>query len=750
MNTSRFCDECGAALPPNPKFCEECGKAVAGAPAGLTNFTRLRELYDQAQEVEPARREKWLEQQCQGDPVLLAELRGMMPREEDSFLATPAAMPPSMAPPSQPPPSAADMIGPYRVLRELGRGGMGVVYLAVRDDGAFRKNVALKVLLREQVTPEFVQRFKQERQVLAAMDHPNVARILDGGDGPDGMPYYVMEYVEGLAIDRYCDEHRLSLSGRIKIFQQVCQAVHYLHQNSILHRDLKPGNILVSNDGVVKLLDFGIAKVVGAGAYSNPDVTSVQGYPMTPTYASPEQIQGATLQKTSDIYSLGVILYLLLTGRPPYADWDDKKAKLAARQAPPSPSGNIREDLRVTPESTAQLRKAMLGELDSIILMALRYEAKERYQASSDLASDLQSFLDGHSVAAHRGTVAGRSVKLIRRQRMLVAAMLGFLVLGGFGFWQWRRAETQRSEVAAREAQLRSLLEQLESGVEPAKADAEKIKDLQALQKAFAAEFPKVAAAQPERSAQHVALLERGVKYLDRVAATGPRNADLGVELADAYQQLAVLQSAGTNATAARATAVKTYQKAAEVLNACVVLPGDTRVGDRLTVVRQRIQSLGGGELAGPAAVPANEPVEPARIPAAVAAVPGSPAPAKVVRAPALDQAPAAGIPEPAPAPRAETPAAPAPAAVSAEMQDRMASAEARVAIAETSIEPIRRTLESQGQTLAANTLSDLSAMRLRLGSAKRHLAAGNEAAAKESLAAAQAFADRVLKSVGR
>ena len=223
---------------------------------------------------------------------------------------------------------------------------MGVVFLALRDDGAFRKNVALKLLLHEQVSPEFIQRFKQERQVLAAMDHANIARILDGGDAPNGMPFYVMEFVDGLPVDDHCNTHRLGLTQRIKIFQQMCQAVHYLHQNSIIHRDLKPSNILVSNDGVVKLLDFGIAKMVGAAAYSNPDVTGVQGPPLTPNYASPEQVQGQTLQRPSDIHSLGIILYQLLTGRLPYENWEAKLAGFATRREPSPPSSNIREDLK--------------------------------------------------------------------------------------------------------------------------------------------------------------------------------------------------------------------------------------------------------------------------------------------------------------------------------------------------------------------------------------------------------------------
>ena len=752
--TARFCQECGAPLVPQSKFCEECGKPVVSG--GLTNFTRVRELFDKAVELEPSRREAWLEQQCAGDLALLAEVRGMLPRSlDDSYLERPAQLPPSLAPPSTPPPAAAGVfqtIGPYRLLRELGRGGMGVVYLAARDDGAFRKNVALKLLLREQTTPEFIQRFKQERQVLAAMDHPNVARILDAGDAPDGMPFYVMEYVEGRPVDKYCDEERLTLTARIKIFQQICQAVHYLHQNSIVHRDLKPANILVSNDGLVKLLDFGIAKVVGAGAYASPDVTSVQGYPMTPNYASPEQIQGITLQKTSDIYSLGVILYLLLTGQPPYASWADKQDKLAARQSPPPPSANIREDLRASPESTAQLRKAMLGDLDSIVLMALRYDLKERYQSAADLSNDLQRFLDGQSVTAHPDSVGRRSRRILSRKRAAIGVFAGFLALGGFGVWQWRLREGQKSESAAREAQLRQVLDQLEAAIVPDKPDSEKLQDVQKLMKAFQSEFPAIAANQARGSGPPQTLLARGVRYLDRLVAGGPRDVDLGVTVSDAYRQLGKLEE---NVSPTPAAAVQTYQKGAQVLNACLVIPGGAKAAERLVQMNQLIERLGGQAVpsSAHAADPAvAEPAEPA-VAEPVNRAP-APQPRSLPNAPKTTRTNAARQESPlAPTPMPDPPMAPRGIPSSAaldELRDRFVTVESRIAIAEQTIEPLKRQLESQGQTLNADTLTAMSSMRVRLNQAKRELAAGNEAGARESLGAAQALADRVLRTVGR
>jgi serine/threonine protein kinase len=282
------------------------------------------------------------------------------------------------------PAGAAQMIGPYRVIRELGKGGMGVVYLAVRDDGAFRKNVAIKLLRGDAVTPEFLERFRNERQVLANFDHPNIARILDGGDTTENMPYYVMEYVEGRSLDRYCDEEKLSLNDRLRLYQKLISAIHYLHQNNVVHRDLKPSNILVTADGTPKLLDFGIAKQLGPASM---ELTTAEGTPLTPAYASPEQFTGRADAK-SDIYTLGVILYLLLTGRLP----DQGTLK--------PPSESIREDYQRTQETTKQLKKRIMGDLDLVVLKAMSREPRLRYSTAQEFADDLERFLQGKPVAA--------------------------------------------------------------------------------------------------------------------------------------------------------------------------------------------------------------------------------------------------------------------------------------------------------------------------------------------------------------
>ncbi|MBZ5674608.1 MAG: protein kinase [Acidobacteriia bacterium] len=646
------------------------------------------------------------------------------------------------------------------MVRELGRGGMGVVYLAMRDDGTFRKNVAIKLLLREAVSEEFILRFKQERQVLAALDHPNIARILDGGDTSDGMPYYVMEYVEGLPLDEYCDQKGLSVTGRIRIFQQVCGAVEYLHQNSIVHRDLKPSNILVSNDGSVKLLDFGIAKLMGAAAFANPNLTSAMGSPMTPTYASPEQISGVTLQKTSDVYSLGAILYRMLTGRLPYEGVDEKLQKLFTRQAPPAPSGNIRQDLRAGGDTTAGLRRVMLGEIDSIVLKSLEFDPKNRYQSAAEFRDDLQRFVDGQPVLAHHTSVANRSFKLLKRKRAMVAVLAAFIVLAGFGVWQWRRMAVEQSGVAAREAHLRSLLDQVEAHLDqpsatpqPASPEvlAQRTQDVQLVKTAFATDFPAVVAAKPGPNAARDALLDRGVRYLDRAHSTPVRSSNLDTEVAEAYQQFGILQENTADPKAGgRQAAVKTYQKASEVL---VVLaaenPDDARARDRLAMVNQRIVALGGQAVNAPVeaapVVPDVPAPEPEKTPLPVTA---PKAPPQTKSAP-----PVAVTPAPVPAPEPVKPA-PAPAglsaAVRAELNDRMINATSKVLGAEQAIEPIRQNLAGRGQVLNSDTQNAMVQMRNRLDKAKAEIAAGDAEGAKDDMAAAEAFATRVLRTAGR
>ncbi len=724
---AQICENCGAQVAPENKFCQGCGRPVAPAPVQTSTVeaadqhSRLKKLYHQALQVDPAQRDEFLVSMCEGDTALLAEIRRIF-----ANLAASQSQPSSTL--NAPVESQAELIGAYRVLRELGRGGMGVVYLAVRDDGAFRKNVALKLLLRECVTTEFISRFKQERQVLAAMDHPNIARILDGGDTTDGMPYYVMEFVEGQALDRYCDQQRVSLSGRLKLMQQVCLAVDYLHQNSILHRDLKPSNILVSSDGVVKLLDFGIAKVVGAGSYANPELTTAQGHPMTPTYASPEQISGVTLQKTSDIYSLGAILYTLLTGRSAYNDLDEKLAKIAAGETPTKPSTNIRQDLR-SAETTAQFRRAMMGELDSIVLKAMQIDPKNRYQSAAELAQDLQRFMEGGQVTAYHTSAAVRSVKLLKRKSLAIAMACLILALAGFGAWAWLRLERQKAEAAANQARLSGLIDQLETRADKTAAP---VQDVNQFKAAFQKDFSS--------AADHDVLLVKGVQYLDRVSAEAPANPDLSSAVGDAYEQLGTLQESTPKA------ALATYQKAANHL-AGVAGSGSKeaeQAKQQLAHVNARIRALGG------ATVALREEQPPSMTPAPVPATETQTV--QATNDPVVKEKPRRTAPIAVQQAVVETPPPPQPTqpVISADTQDQLTAVAAKVDAAEQAIAPLRQSLAQQGQTLNADTLARISRMHSSLNRAQRAVAAGNEADAKESLAAAEALAAKLLASVGR
>jgi serine/threonine protein kinase len=643
-------------------------------------------------------------------------------------------------------------IGAYRVVRELGRGGMGVVYLAVRDDGAFRKNVALKLLLRDQVSDEFILRFRQERQVLAAMDHPNIARILDGGDTSDGMPYYVMEYVEGVPLDQYCDQQRLSLTGRLHLFQGVCQAVNYLHQNAIVHRDLKPSNILVSKDGQVKLLDFGIAKMMGAALASQPELTTAQRGPMTPTYASPEQIAGATLQGTSDIYALGAILYNLLTGRSAYQGIDDKLAKIAAGTPPPPPSANIREDLKSS-ETTQQLRRAMMGELDDIVLMAMRFDPRERYQSAADFANDVQAFMDQRPVKAHQISGAARSLRVLKRKRAMVAAILAFVALGSFAGWEAYRNQTQKNAVAAREMELRAVLDQLEAKLGPPNAPngpatrptTEVIADIARLRTAFDKTYTAVVSQKPEPNADRDSLLARGVKYLDRVQ-TQQSDPNLGYEVAGAYQQFGLLQE---NTGVVKQNAVETYKKSSDVLTAiCLANPGNTAAQQRLVAVNSRLKSLG----AEPAPAPPTPPKD-TEPPAVVAPEEIKPVVRKDDRK-GPDVTPAPPVVVPVTPPPVVQPPPPSKPAVDPqelnEVQDRLISVSAKVAGAEQQIGQLRVSIQKTGQALNPDTEANVARMKSMLDRAKRDIAAGNLAAAKEDLDASDAYASRVMRVLGR
>jgi len=335
-----------------------------------------------------------------------------------------------------------DRIGPYRILRTLGAGGMGEVYLAERADAQFEQQVAIKVVHGGALAVGMHSRLKLERQILAQLDHPNIAHLLDGGALPDGSAYIVMEYVDGIAIDAFCDSNRLDITARLKLFQTVCGAVHYAHQNLIVHRDLKPSNILVTATGVPKLLDFGIAKLLDdrQAARHTLAVTQADIRIMTPDHASPEQVRGQAITTSSDVYVLGVLLYKLLCGSGPFFISSLRLSEIEraiCEKDPPPPSDLVSANDSPEPRAIAdarnstasRLRRTLQGDLDNIVLMAMRKEPDRRYASAQQMASDIQRHLDGMPVIARGDTLSYRSAKFVRRHWLPVAASLSAVLM---------------------------------------------------------------------------------------------------------------------------------------------------------------------------------------------------------------------------------------------------------------------------------------------------------------------------------
>jgi eukaryotic-like serine/threonine-protein kinase len=313
-----------------------------------------------------------------------------------------------------------DCIGPYRVLRTIGYGGMGAVYLGERDDPHLL--AAIKVVAGGFVGSDRLRRFIDERQILASLDHPGIARLLDGGVTADGAPWFAMEYVDGTPIDRYCAEHAPAVDARLELFLQVCDAVQYAHGNLVVHRDLKPSNILVTADGRVKLLDFGIAKLIAPEGSTAAALTRTGSIPMTPAYASPEQIRGEAVSTAGDVYALGVLLYELLTGTHPHLHDDIPQHDLARRiteTAPAPPSSRV----------DARMQRRLRGDLDTLVAMAMRIEPARRYATAEQFATDIRRHLDGRPIIARGDTWRYRTGKFVARNRTLTSAAVLLLLL---------------------------------------------------------------------------------------------------------------------------------------------------------------------------------------------------------------------------------------------------------------------------------------------------------------------------------
>jgi TolB-like protein/Tfp pilus assembly protein PilF/tRNA A-37 threonylcarbamoyl transferase component Bud32 len=403
----------------------------------LDDWRRVREVFEEALAQPPERRQSFVAEACRDEPAIHDQVVALLASHElgAGFLERPAvhllggAALAGLASLNNPDSNLGQVIGSYCLESCIGHGGMGTVYLARRADRVFERQVAIKMIRRGMDSEIVIRRFQQERQILASLDHPHIARLFDGGTTPEGLPYFVMEYVEGTPIDQYAEAYSLDTRARVELCLRVLEAVQHAHARHIVHRDLKPSNVLVTAEGAPKLLDFGIAKILDPEAQGNSTVTSLLRA-MTPDYASPEQVRGEPITPATDVYALGLLLYELLTGHRPYrlgTRTHDEIARVICEQDPLRPSAVVDQTRDGSPEL---LRRRLAGALDAVVLKALRKEPSKRYPTVAALADDLRCYLSDRPVSAARDAVRYRVVRAVRRHRAAagVAALLAALL----------------------------------------------------------------------------------------------------------------------------------------------------------------------------------------------------------------------------------------------------------------------------------------------------------------------------------
>ena len=515
-------------------------------------WQRLNDVFHEALSRDPAERSGWIALACARDPALGRDVEELLAAHERTGLDSAASDWLTMTPVEDTSPSLIGRrFGAYQVIDEIGRGGMGTVLFAERVDGQFDQRVAIKLIKRGMDTAQILDRFRAERQILASLDHPHIARLLDGGTTEDGLPYFVMEYIEGQRIDWYADEQELSVRQRLELFLHVCDAVSYAHQHLVVHRDIKPQNILVTRQGVPKLLDFGIAKVLQEG--SDQGTLTVSGSQMmTPDYASPEQIDGHATTTLTDVYSLGVVLYELLTGRSPYRPrtWSAPEVCAAVRTAdvdrPSAVAGRpVGDDTnsrrpphpeRVTtqaPGTLDHLRAQLSGDMDAIVLMALRKEPGRRYASVEQFATDIRLHLDGLPVRARVDSLWYRGAKFVRRNRLAVTAagLIAVTVIGGAVATAWQAREARRQTRLAQASQ---------------QTAERRFSEIRKLAHTMLFDYHDAIKDLPGATPVRERLVRDALDYLNRLSSEAGADESLQRELALAYRKVAQVQGGST------------------------------------------------------------------------------------------------------------------------------------------------------------------------------------------------------------
>ena len=507
-------------------------------------WRRLDQLFGEVSEIPAPGREEWLRALPPEDQPLTAELRSLLSAHDRGGEFLQAAVEQAERALGGEPEAEllGKRIGAYRLVRLLGRGGMGAVYLAERADEAFRQRVAIKLLPWALATSESRHRFLLERQTLARLEHPHIARLLDGGETADGLPYLVMEYVDGEPIDRFCQRHDLDLVRRLRLFREVCGAVEHAHRTLVVHRDLKPGNILVTAAGAVKLLDFGIAKLLPGAETDEAVLRTVAGRQLlTPLFASPEQVRGEPVTTATDVYALGLLLFRLLVGAHPYrfaTESPVEVVRVVCDQPPPRPS--VAAAAGTAGLSLPALRRRLRGDLDNIVLKALRKEPERRYASVEALSEDLRRHLEQLPVRARPDTPGYRAAKFARRHRLALGAavLIAASLLGGM------LATVRQARIAER-----------------------RFRDVRALANSLLFEVHDAIAPLPGSTPARQLLVRNGLTYLDRLAAETGGDPALELELAAAYQKVGDVQGNPRQPNLGDvAGALAAYRKAQQIL----------------------------------------------------------------------------------------------------------------------------------------------------------------------------------------